>query len=158
MKHVIIYFLISFSINVFAQTSTNFSHEVIGDWKGNGTLFNYPASFKMEWNLVLDNKFLKLEFENRFSDPSGNERIMNAHAYYDLKNEKGHWFDSRGMILPFKFELKDKMMTVFWGDERSERGKTVYSFIGNNGIHVIDYVFTNGNYQPFGDAKYEKLL
>jgi hypothetical protein len=90
-------------------------------------------------------------------DPSGNERIMSAHAYYDLENHKGQWFDSRGLILPLKLESEDNMLTVFWGDENTERGKTVYSIIDGKHINVKDYVFQKDAYQAFGEAQYEKL-
>ncbi len=157
MKAALICFLISISVSGIAQSSSSFSQGAIGNWEGSGTLFNFQASFKMQWNQVLNDKFMRLVFENKFTDPSGNERIMNAHAYYDLESKKGQWFDSRGLILPLKLEIEDNMMTVFWGDESTERGKTVYSVIDGNKINVKDFVFQKDVYQAFGEAQYEKL-
>ncbi|NNF35793.1 MAG: hypothetical protein HKN68_16915 [Saprospiraceae bacterium] len=157
MKAALICFLFSISLTASAQNSPSFSTEAIGNWEGTGTLFNFQASFKMQWNQVLNDKFMKLVFENRFTDPSGIERIMSAHGYYDMENLKGQWFDSRGMILPLKLELEGKKMTVYWGDENTERGKTEYSIIEGNQIIVKDYVYRKDAYQTFGEAQYERL-
>jgi hypothetical protein len=139
------------------QSSTDFQNTIIGNWNGKGTLFGTQASFSMEWGQVLNKKFIKLVFENKFEDQSGVERVMNAHAYYDLTSMKGQWFDSRGMILPLRLEINDNMMTVFWGSDNTEQGKTVYSILDGEKMNVQDYVLRNENYQAFGEAQYEKI-
>jgi hypothetical protein len=138
-----------------AQPSKDFTNNVLGAWVGTGTLFQQKASFGMKWENVLNSKFIKLSFENRFVDQSGVERIMKANAYYNVKQNKGYWFDTRGVMLPLKLDIKEDSMTVFWGDEFTETGKTLYTIV-NNELSVQDYVFKNNSYFHFGKAIYKK--
>ncbi len=140
-----------------AQSSPDFTENILGVWNGNGTLFGQKATFSMKWENELNDKFIKLSFENRFNDKSGVERVMKANAYYNLKENRGYWFDTRGMMLPLKLEVKEDSMTVFWGNETTETGKTIYSIIDNEHVHVQDFVFRDGSYVPFGEATYERL-
>ncbi len=149
-------FLIFFG-TINAQSTTSFSDLIIGNWVGNGTLFGQKATFKMLWEYELNDKFIKLIFENSFEDGSGIERVMRANAYYDFKQNKGFWFDSRGLMLPISMIIEDHAMTVLWGDDTTEKGKTIYSIIDNEHIKVEDFVFKDNKYLPFGEAEYVKL-
>ena len=140
--------------SIHAQSHGSFSETILGTWKGTGTLFNKEASFSMKWENELNSKFMALSFENKFTDDSGVERIMNAKAFYNLKQNKGVWFDSRGMMLPSDLQVSDESMTVLWGDEKSERGKTIYSLIDAQHLSVEDFVFKEDSYLPFGKANY----
>ena len=82
------FFLLMASIGM-AQSTSDFQNTAKGNWKGKGTLFGASASFKMEWDNVLNQNFMKLVFENRFTDPSGVERVMNAHGYYNISSGNG---------------------------------------------------------------------
>jgi hypothetical protein len=56
----------------------------------------------------------------------------------------------------FKLEVTENSMTVFWGAESTEKGKTIYTFM-DKGINVKDFIFRNDRYLPFGNANYVKL-
>ena len=140
-----------------AQSSQNFTNTILGTWDGNGTLFNQKASFKMKWENDLNDKFIKLTFENSFKDGSGTERIMKASAYYNFEKNKGYWFDTRGMMLPLKLEINDSSMIVLWGDEFSEKGKTVYSINDKKQLNVQDFFFRDNSYFLFGEATYKRI-
>ncbi|TAI48826.1 hypothetical protein [Flagellimonas allohymeniacidonis] len=142
--------------NIHAQTQGVFSETLLGGWNGTGTLFNQKASFKMQWENELNSKFMVLNFENRFNDKSGVERVMNAKAYYNLEQNKGVWFDSRGMILPLVLEINNDSMTVLWGDQETEKGKTIYSLVDDEHMSVEDFVFKDNSYMLFGRALYLK--
>jgi len=111
----------------------------------------------MKWENELNAKFIKLTFENRFTDKSSMERVMNAYAHYFLGQNKGYWFDSRGIILPLSLDINENSMTVLWGNESSEKGKTIYSIADEKNLIVQDFVFKDDSYEPFGEAKYKRL-
>lgn len=107
----------------------------------------------MKWESTLGGQFLSLEFINRFKDSSGMERTMEARAYYNLRTNRGYWFDSRGQTLPLLFEIGDTAMTVFWGEEATEKGKTIYT-LHPSGVQVEDFVYREEAYVSFGKAEY----
>ena len=59
-------------------------------------------------------------------------------------------------MLPLSFNIKKDSMTVLWGNESSEQGKTIYALKGNYNMLVTDFVFKDGTYKRFGEATYEK--
>ena len=139
-----------------AQAVDGFTKAIIGEWQGNGTLFNREASFQMKWENALNSKFIKLTFTNSFKDKSGVEREMNAEAYYHLAQNAGYWFDSRGIMLPLKLEISENAMTVLWGDASSESGKTTYAIDDSNRVLVQDFVLKERTYVLFGEASYQR--
>lgn len=151
---IVALFLTSGSLQ--GQSDQSFSAAIVGNWEGSGSLFGQPAEFSMRWSQDLHQNLLSLTFENRFVDNSGTERVMKARAFYHLIQNKGQWYDSRGMMLPLKLELQDEELTVFWGDDKTEKGKTIYSISGET-VNVKDFVFRNDIYQPFGEASYKKI-
>jgi|GEM_PF-1479977 len=143
--------------NVQAQSSQNFTNTILGSWQGNGTLFEQKATFNMKWENALNAKFIKLSFENSFKDNSGVERGMKASAYYNLKQNIGYWFDSRGTMLPLKLEINEQSMVVLWGNELTETGKTIYTIIDKEHLWVQDFVYKDDSYLLFGEATYERI-
>jgi len=130
-----------------------------GVWKGNGNLFGNEAKFEMTWKKALNNAFFKLTFSNEFSDNKGSVRSLKSEAFYKITNNKieGYWFDSRGLILPLKGTIEDSQLTIFWGDDKTENGKTIYTINSNQTINVKDYFSVDGNYKLFGTADYVKI-
>ncbi len=128
----------------------------LGKWTGKGALFSYEARFIMNWKEILHDKFVLLEFENQY-DRDGTSYSMQAVAIYNFNQNpvSAIWYDSRGKILPIKAEMDKNILTAFWGDENSEKGKTVYVSKGNT-IEVSDFVWREGSYQLFGSALYTK--
>jgi hypothetical protein len=141
------------SINTSAQAQKTFAERALGSWEGTGTLFGMEARFNMEWENTLNGKFLKLTFQNRFKDQRGKERVMDAHGYYNIADGKGQWFDSRGQVLPLLLSMDKKTLKVFWGDDGTEQGKTIYMIVGKK-MAVEDYVMKDGMLSPFGKAEY----
>lgn len=154
-KIICLLFILLIFDNTCAQEKLTFNESIIGKWEGQGALMGNEASFSMNWKNTLGDKFLKLTFQNQFADKSGVKRIMKANGYYNLKTMKGYWFDSRGYMLPLSLEVTEASMTVFWGDETSEKGKTIYTLVGKD-INVKDFIFRNDKYLSFGNASYTK--
>ena len=156
-KKIVLLFLLSIVGSLQAQSNQDFANTILGNWIGNGTLFQQKATFNMTWKNDLNDKFIKLSFENKFYDNSGVERVMKASAYYNLKQNKGYWFDTRGMMLPLELEISEQSMVVLWGNELTEKGKTIYSIIDKKHLKVQDFVFKDNSYLLFGEATYERL-
>ncbi|MGI9546911.1 MAG: hypothetical protein ACR2MM_06735 [Flavobacteriaceae bacterium] len=154
IKNTILLLCLSISLSVQAQKA--FDERALGQWEGNGTLFGMEAQFSMHWEKTLGDKFLKLTFQNRFKDQNWTERVMNAQGYYNTVTGKGQWFDSRGQNLPLLLEIDKKTLKVFWGDESTEQGKTIYVIVGKK-MAVEDYVMKDGMLNPFGKAEYVKV-
>jgi hypothetical protein len=158
MKARIPYFLSLglLSLYAFAQPGPAFPDKILGEWAGTGSLFGKQASFSMTWKAPLGGHFLSLEFHNSYTASPGVDSSMDAQAYYHLKTGRGYWFDSRGQVLPLQFEINGDTMTVFWGDEATEKGKTLYT-ISPSGVEVLDFVCRKKEYAPFGNAAYQKI-
>ena len=145
------------SENVTAQEAL--FERFLGSWSGAGQLFGAEARFEMNWERVLDNKFVRLTFRNSFKDSGGGERSLNAQAFYKATSEgrfRGTWFDSRGMILPLKSTFEDSVLTTLWGAPESEEGRTVYRLHADDRIEVDDYINKDGKWQRFGHAVYHR--
>lgn len=148
--------LICLGLGSSSIAQKNFADRALGSWEGIGTLFGMEAQFSMHWEKTLNDKFLKLSFQNRFKDQRGNERVMDAQGYYNTATGKGQWFDSRGQNLPLLLEIDKKTLKVFWGDQDTEQGKTIYVIVGKK-MAVEDYVMKDGMLSPFGKAEYVKV-
>jgi len=154
---LVLFFSVFIALNTQAQSNQVFTEAIIGVWEGEGTLFQLKATFNMKWETNLNDKFINLTFKNSFTGTSGTETTMSANAYYHLEQYIGYWFDSRGMILPLTFDINEHSMTVFWGDESTEKGKTIYSIKDNEHINVQDFVFRDNTYVLFGEATYKRI-
>jgi len=124
----------------YAQSAA-FADQIRGNWKGQGLLFSSPAQFEMSWTKVLGERFVQMDFVNSF-ERDGKQYEMQAQAMYQFKEGKisGTWFDSRGQILPLNATLKNNTLTTLWGDETTERGKTVYQLTESGQMIVEDFV------------------
>lgn len=130
-----------------------------GSWTGSGTLLGSEAEFNMSWTWELENKFLKLEFQNKRTSSSGQELVLQSHAYYQPKSDslfEGTWFDSRGVSFPVKGTLSNSTFTVHWGSPETERGKTIYVLVSQDKATVTDYILQGENYVKFGEASYQR--
>lgn len=128
------------------------------DWQGTGTLLGAEADFSMKWTWVLDNKFLKLEFQNKQISRSGLELVLQAHAYYQPKRDllfEGTWFDTRGVTFPVTGTIQDSTFTVLWGSPETEQGKKVYTIVSQKEATDTDYFLQGDNYMKFGDTNYQ---
>ena len=127
------------------------------NWNGSGVLMGHEATFSMDWQRVLNNKFLKLEFQNKRKSEDDLQIVFKATAFYKIVNDTmvvGNWFDNRGVTFPLHGSISENEMTILWGTEETEMGKTIYRLTTNNVIAVEDYIFSNGKYSKFGSAAY----
>ncbi len=126
-------------------------------WNGVGMLMSKKATFTMDWQRVLGNQFIKLEFQNKRKSKNNKDIIFRATAFYKIVNDTtvtGNWFDNRGMSFPLKGHIKENELTILWGSNETEMGKTIYRYTNDNIITVEDFIMNNGKYYKFGSATY----
>ncbi len=133
---------------------------LIGQWKGEGTLFNQEAKFEMNWAWQWNGKFLKLKYTNQVIN--GQYPKFDVEAYYQLKEAgkyRGYWFDSRGSYVEVgsKLNTETKTFTSVWGSPSTEQGRTVYQLNEDGTMVVKDFVLRSNGYELFGKAVYSKL-
>ncbi|UJH68630.1 hypothetical protein [Allomuricauda sp. SCSIO 65647] len=155
MKRTGLFLLICFIgfQTIFAQ---DFFGKVSGNlWEGTGELLGSEATFRMEWEQILDGKFYQLSFQNQREESK--EFIFKAIGVYK-KNEdnliSGTWFDSRGFSFPLKGEVSSDKLIIFWGSPELEEGKTIYTIKNDSTISVEDYILKDGELIKFGNANY----
>ena len=152
---ILVVFICSINFQcVFAQS---FFEKVSGHiWEGTGELLESEATFKMEWEMVLNDKFYRLGFQNQRNDSQA--YTFKAIGFYRVTNDSiinGTWFDSRGYSFPLKGYVQDEKLIVYWGSPKYEEGKTVYCIKPDNRIQVQDYFLKHGGYVSFGKAEYK---
>lgn len=157
-KLTLVICLFVFSLNT---TSAQGNQELIqsiteNSWQGKGVLMGVSATFKMDWEFVLDKQFLKLNFSSTRLGTDRSKITFGAHAYYKIDESKiiGNWFDSRGIVLSLTGEINGNQLMILWGSVDTEQGKTIYTLVNENKISVKDYILQNEKYVKFGEANY----
>jgi hypothetical protein len=162
---ILVLLIVSFGLNAQSSDLDNKKkeHSIITalldkNWTGTGVLMGKEASFTLDWQRVLRNQFIKLEFQNKRKSTDNEYIVFKATAFYKIVNDTmvvGNWFDNRGMTFPLKGSIKENELTILWGNDETEMGKTIYRYINDsNRISVEDFVFSNGKYLKFGTADY----
>lgn len=138
-------------------SSQSFFEEVLNKhWEGEGEIINIPAQFNMNWNQVLDNQFYILTFQNS-RKTNDIENVFQAIGYYKIENEhlvNGYWLDNLGNMYLLKGEVTSKKMTIYWGSEEINVGKTIYEIKENGKIEVIDFTIRDKKEIIFATAQY----
>jgi hypothetical protein len=129
--------------------------KLYGQWVGNGEVNGMPAQVVFQFFNTLDGRGRQLRFENIMTARDGTESYFRADAYYTCDDGartcRGHWYDSRGVVLPLTVATRDDRLIVDWGDERTERGRTTYLVTPDCGLKVTDEVLAkDGTWKVFG--------
>lgn len=144
--------LLMAAVTAYSQSDTIFKR-LNGSWKGEGKAMGMPATLQMSWDWVLGEKFLRLSLKNEMKGANGQVRLFEGHAYYQTSEEKceGTWFDSRGISFPIKCTVEGQSLTAVWGSPETEQGKSVYRFMADGSLEVVDSVKQkDGNWREFG--------
>lgn len=152
---------LSLSAQSARQKNGNMLEKLIKNkWQGEGQLMRGETRFKMNWSQTLNNKFYELAFQSSRKAKNNQHVLFKARAFYKVENDSliaGTWFDNRGVIFPLKGKLNTNHMTIHWGSDTTERGKTIYSYIENSKeITVEDFAMNKGKYFKFANATYTK--
>jgi hypothetical protein len=115
-----------------------------GQWAGHGEVNGMQAEVVFQFSRTLDGRGRQLRFENTMTGNDGAKSIFRADAYYMCDDAartcKGHWYDSRGVMLPVTVATQDDRLVVDWGDEATERGRTTYLVTPDCHLKVTDEV------------------
>lgn len=136
------------------DTAKDFFARLAGDWLGAGEVRGMASAQKMNWEPVLDGKFLRLSFDNRMTGDDGSAWRFSALAFYRIRDDgtiAGTWFDSRGVSFPLSGSVDaGDTLTILWGTGDTERGRTRYR-LSAAGLEVTDEVMTKeGGWRGFG--------
>jgi len=130
-----------------------------GAWTGAGTVRGMPAAIELRFRPALAGRGRHLRFRNVMRSEAG-EHVFGAEALYlcDAGGGcRGHWYDSRGVVLPLSVALHADRVVVDWGDDASERGRTTYRPLGDDALEIIDEVRgADGTFKRFGETRARK--
>ena len=125
-----------------------------GAWRGEGTVRGMAAAIELEFRPVLDGRAHQLGFINRMRGEDGKEWVFQAEATYLCASDstcRGHWYDSRGAMLPLTTRIDSGALLVEWGDATTEQGRTRYAPQPDASLAITDEVLDkSGNWKIFG--------
>lgn len=128
-----------------------------GSWVGDGTLFDRPARFTMQWRE--EDGFASLHFTNTFVGPDGSlTPVLRAAAVYrtDPEQPEGVWLDSRGVRIELAWEVSQSSLVVTW-TAPTETGRTSYRVRPAGEMSVVDEVRRDGTWSVFATAVLRRI-
>jgi hypothetical protein len=141
---------------VSAQEPSRIFDRLDGEWRGEGTLMERPATFTMRWQHA--DGFALLTFANAFADSSGRAvPVLNAAAVYrtSAATPEGVWLDSRGVRVEIHWHALDSALVSEW-TAPTERGRTTYRVLAGDELEVVDEVMGGDGLRTFGRARYRR--
>ncbi|WP_146910444.1 hypothetical protein [Arenimonas daejeonensis] len=124
-----------------------------GTWRGSGEVRGMAAEVTLEFRESLGGRGRHLRFENLMRGEDSQAWPFRAEALYLCDPAgacRGHWYDSRGMVLPLAATATPDRVVVDWGDADTERGRTTYALTGNQ-LRITDEVLgKDGVWKVFG--------
>jgi len=129
--------------------------QLYGRWTGTGEVNGMAAEVELEFHRTLDGHGRHLRFANRMiAAKDGKEWLFRAEALYlcdESGDCRGHWYDSRGAVLPLVVASHDDRVVVEWGDMTTERGRTTYRVTEGSSLEITDEVLSkDGGWKVFG--------
>jgi hypothetical protein len=128
-----------------------------GSWRGGGTVRAMAADVELVIRPALDGRGRHLAFRNRMRGAEGKEWLFAAEALYQCDAAgacRGHWYDSRGEVLPLVASAGTDRLVVEWGDASTERGRTTYALERDDELAITDEVLgRDGAWREFGIAR-----
>ena len=134
--------------------------DLFGRWQGGGEVRGMPAQIDLTFRSALDGRGRHLRFANTMRSLEGQDWRFLAEALYQCDPAgacRGHWYDSRGMVLPLVVRAEPASLVVEWGDAATERGRTTYTLQSPTVLAVRDEVLgADGAWVAFGETRLER--
>ncbi|MGH7177120.1 MAG: hypothetical protein ACREJC_07065, partial [Tepidisphaeraceae bacterium] len=134
--------------------------QIAGRWEGTGETRGMPAALTLTWEIVLDGRFLRLSLDNRMTTADGGSWRFQGQSFYRFQDDgsiAGHWFDSRGLSFPLSGTVAGDVMTIMWGTDDTERGRSSYR-VSAEALEVTDEVLTlEGEWRVFGRSMLRRV-
>ena len=125
-----------------------------GRWRGEGTVRGMAAAIELEFRPVLEGRAHQLGFRNRMRGEDGKEWLFQSEATYLCAPDatcRGHWYDSRGAILPLTTRIDEGALLVEWGEAATEQGRTRYAPQPDGSLVITDEMLDkSGAWKVFG--------
>ena len=126
---------------------------LLGEWRGTGTILGQASTVELQWERVLDGRFVRLTFTSQIG-PAPKTRRFEGHAYYEALPDgrfRATWFDSSGMTRPIAAEVRGDALVSAWGTPATEEGETTYRLVSERQLEVVDRVKgKDGAWREFG--------
>ncbi len=127
--------------------------DLSGHWSGEGEVSGMAAQIELQFRPALDGRGHHLDFRNRMRAADGKEWPFAAEALYLCDAQqvcRGHWYDTRGLVLPLTSASHADSLVVEWGDANTERGRTTY-VVKERRLEITDEVLgKDGQWKVFG--------
>lgn len=134
---------------------------LIGRWQGSGEVSGMAATIALQFRPAFGGRGYHLDFENRMRGKDEKTWQFAAEALYRCDAAgacRGHWYDSRGMVLPLNATAQSDRLVVEWGDESTERGRTTYR-LDEDTLRITDEVLgKDGAWKVFGTTSAERKV
>lgn len=132
-----------------------------GRWQGSGEVSGMAATISLRFRSAFGGRGYHLDFENSMRDKSQKTWQFSAEALYRCDPAgacRGHWYDSRGMVLPLNASVENDRLVVEWGDASTERGRTTYR-LDEDTLRITDEVLgKDGAWKVFGTTSAERKV
>jgi hypothetical protein len=128
-----------------------------GSWVGEGTLMGRPAAFTISWTPQADGG-MRLDFTNAFRGADGaTTPVLAAVATYAVDGGAlvADWTDDRPQSIAIIATATDSALVSDW-TAPSEEGRTEYRLQPDGTLVVRDWVRSQGELRPFGEAVYRR--
>lgn len=130
-----------------------------GTWSGAGAVHGAPSRATLAVAPVLGDRFVQLDYA--FETSGARAFRFEGRALYRPEGEgrwSGQWYDSAGMTRPIRATAEPGMLAAEWGDDASERGRTLYRRIAADRIETIDSVRgADGAWREFARHSYQRV-
>lgn len=99
-----------------------------GRWVGEGRVLGQPSRATLIVEPVLDGRFVEMRYETARGADAKRIRFEGRAMYRREPDGRwiGNWFDSTGAVRPLSAVPTDDAVSVEWGTEATELGRTIY--------------------------------
>jgi len=146
------------------QAKADVWSQLHGRWGGEGEVSGMHAAIVLTFRPALSGRAHHLAFDNQMRATDGKNWHFAAEAIYSCAHAgdgasacRGHWYDSRGQVLPLTVEVAADYLKVDWGDASSERGRTEYRLLSADRLQLSDEVLgKDGVWKAFGRSELQR--
>lgn len=139
--------------NSAAEHPMEFLH---GTWEGTGQTSGMASSIRYTFAPALGGRYTSLQLDNQMSAADGREFRFEGVGYYLPDTESsdqamvGVWLDSSGDIHPLRATLENGLLTVLWGSEDTEQGRSLYRLLEDGTLESKDaFLADDGEWREF---------
>lgn len=139
---------------------TPLEKRVLGNWEAKQN--NADGSFSnltMKWESDLQNRFLQLTYRAEKHGTGNKTEIFEGKTFHQPTGVAGKynsiWMDSNGLIHPVEAIYDGQTLVTYWALETGNE-KTVYRFVDENAIEIVDFQKVNGELQAISQRLFKR--